>query len=176
MASNRDIVFPADSILATRRALQREVGPQVAGRALQEAGYSAGDALFARLTRAAGDDELAATPSAAFWDRLASLFREMGWGAMRHEDVHQGVGALIATDWFEIEPGSGPARCPFTTGVLANLLGRLAGADVAVLQVPCDDDRADCARFLFGSQQVLDELYSGLRTGRDLATSLSTLG
>jgi predicted hydrocarbon binding protein len=176
MVTNRDIRIPADSILATRRALQREVGPEAAGRALQEAGYSAGDAIYERLRRTTDDDALADTPSSAFWDLLSSIFREMGWGAMRHEEVHQGVGGLVATDWFEVEPDVDRPRCPFTTGVLANLLGRLADGDVAVMQVPCDEGQAGCARFLFGSQHVLDELYSGLRSGRDLAASLSSLG
>lgn len=176
MATNRDIRIPADSILAIRRALQREVGPDAAGRALQEAGYSAGDAIFARLTRTTDAHALADSPTASFWDHLSALFQEMGWGAVRHEEIHPGVGGLVTTEWFEVEPDGERSRCPFTTGVLANLLGRLADADVAVLQVPCEDHQPACARFLFGSQQVLDELYSGLRTGRDLTTSLSALG
>jgi hypothetical protein len=175
MASNRDIRIPADFVLAIRKTLQRELGPEHAGQAIQEAGHSAGDAIYARLTRSEGHEALAATPSAAFWNRLSALFREMGWGAIRHEELHEGVGSLVATDWFEVDPGD-PGRCPFTTGVLANLLGRLAGAGVAVMQVPCGNGQNDCARFLFGSESVLDGLYSGLHAGRDLTESLSTLG
>lgn len=175
MATNTDIRIPADSMHALRRSLSSELGGEAAGRALQEAGYAAGDALYDRLARTLGQDGLEATPSSSFWDRLASLFRELGWGAVRHEEMHPGVGAIVATDWFEVAGATGQARCPFTTGVLANLLGRVAGGDVAVLQVGCQGEEPGCARFLFGSGAALDGLYSGLREGHDLETALDAL-
>jgi predicted hydrocarbon binding protein len=175
MATSTDIRIPADSMHALRRSLTSELGGEAAGRALQGAGYAAGDALSDRLTRTLGEDGMEATSSTAFWDRLASLFRELGWGMVRHEEVHPGVGALVATDWFEVSDGPGGARCPFTTGVLANLLGRVAGGDVAVLQIRCDDGAPDCVRFLFGSATALDGLYAGLREGHDLETALGAL-
>jgi predicted hydrocarbon binding protein len=175
MATNKDIRIPADSIQALRRSLVSDLGGQAAGRALQAAGFAAGDALFDRLTRTAGDEGIEATPSASFWDRLAALFRELGWGVIRHEDLHPGVGALVATEWFEVGTETGRATCPFTTGVLANLLGRAAGADVSVLQVGCESEGAGCARFLFGSAAALDGLYSELREGQDLEAALGAL-
>jgi hypothetical protein len=174
MATSNDIRIPAESIHALRRSLAHELGPEPAGRALQEAGYAAGDTLYDRLTRGA-DGGMADVPSVTFWDRLDALFREMGWGAVRHEGLHPGVGALVATDWFEADPGAAGAGCPFTTGVLANLLGRVAGQDVAVMQTPCEDDQPRCARFLFGSADTLDGLYSELRSGHDLEAALSSL-
>lgn len=174
MATNRDIRIPAESIHSMRRSLHRELGAEAAGRALQEAGYAAGDALFDRIARGLGDD-VAATPSASFWDRLSNACREAGWGSLRHEEMHPGVGALVASDWFEVEPGQGRASAPFTTGVLANILGRVADEDVAVLQVPCGDGDPGCVRFLFGARHVLDGLYSDLRDGRDLEASLAGL-
>lgn len=175
MATNTDIRIPADSIHAMRRSLASELGGEVAGRALQEAGYAAGDALFNRLTRTVDEDGIEATPSASFWEQLASIFRELGWGVVRHEEMHPGVGALVASDWFEMDDGGGGASCPFTTGVLANLLGRVAGEDVAVLQVECDAQDPGCARFLFGSAAALDGLYAGLREGHGLDTALGAL-
>jgi predicted hydrocarbon binding protein len=174
MASNRDIRFPADSLLALRRALVREVGTQAATQALREAGHAAGDILFERLIR--DDDAPAATPRATFWGRLAGLFRELGWGTVEHEEPHPGVGALLARDWFEVGAGSAHPTCPFTTGVLANILGRIADGEVAVMVVGCDGSEPGCCRFLFGSRPVLDDLYGGLREGQDLETALGTLG
>lgn len=174
MAATREIRFPADAILAIRRSLVREVGAEAAGRALQEAGNAAGDALFDRLSRAA--DALADTPSASFWDRLAGLFREMGWGTVEHRDLHPGVGALDARDWFEVDPAARRPSCPFTTGVLANVLGRVAGGEVAVLQVPLPDGTPGGCRFLFGGAAAVERLYGGLREGRDLEAALSALG
>jgi hypothetical protein len=173
MTTHRDIRIPADSVHAIRRSLYRELGAEAGAQALQEAGYAAGDALFERLERGTSDDPLGSTPSTSFWDRLATAFRELGWGVMRHQALHPGVGALDAADWFELE-GTGSA-CPFTTGALANILGRVAGTDVAVLQAPAGEEPGT-ARFLFGSAGVLDDLYSGLREGRDLDTAIAGLG
>ncbi len=173
MAINRDIRFPAESILALRRALVREVGPQTATAALREAGHAAGDVLFDRLAR--DDESPESTPQATFWSRLAALFRELGWGIVEHEEPHPGVGALVARDWFELEDGAGRPTCPFTTGVLANVLGRVAGGDVAVMVIDCEGAEPRCCRFLFGSGAVLQDLYGGLRQGHDLRTALGAL-
>lgn len=173
MASNREIRFPAASVLALRTTLRQEVGTQAATLALQKAGHAAGDAIVQRLER---DEGLGDTPRGTFWTRLSSLFREMGWGAVEHEDVHAGVGALVATDWFEVDPAAATPTCPFSTGVLANVLGRVAGRDVAVMVVPCDDGDAGCCRFLFGAGPVLQQVYTALREGTELDASLGALG
>lgn len=172
MPSSRDIHLPADSVHALRRALIRQVGAQAATRALQEAGHAVGDRLAGRL----GDDQVGDTPRDAFWDRLTDLFRELDWGRVEHRAPHPGVGELRAFDWFEVEPDAQRPACPFTTGVLANVLGRAAGGEVAVLQVPCDDGSDGCVRFLFGAPHVLDRLYSGLQDGEDVEASLAALG
>jgi hypothetical protein len=173
MATNRDIRIPADSIHALRRSLASELGAQAAGRALQEAGYAAGDFVFDRLMRNVGDDAVEGTPTNSFWTRLSTLFGDLDWGSVRHEEVHPGVGAVVATDWFEVGPSR--ATCPFTTGVLANVLGRVAGGEVSILQIGCDGEEEGCARFLFGSAAALDGLYSGLREGQDLESALGAL-
>jgi hypothetical protein len=174
MATHRDIRIPVDSIHALRRSLSRELGPEAAGHGLQEAGYAAGDALFERINRGESADP-GSTPISSFWNRLASVFRELGWGRVHHEELHPGVGSLVATEWFEVGAGGRRAACPFTTGVLANLLGHVAGQEVAVMQADGPDDQAGCVRFLFGSPDVLNEVYTGLREGRDVAAALSML-
>ena len=174
MAATRDIQFPAASVLALRRSLIRQVGRDAAIRALQEAGHTAGDSLFERLTQEVGG--ISATPRDTFWDRLAAIFRELGWGTVEHQSPHPGVGALLARDWFEADDADRHPVCPFTTGVLANILGRAADGEVAVLQVGCDDGGPRCVRFLFGAPAVLDRLYDGLREGRDVGAGLAALG
>jgi predicted hydrocarbon binding protein len=173
MASYREIRIPAASVLTLRSTLRQEVGAQAATLALQKAGHAAGDAFFDRLEQ---DGAFEDTPQATFWSRLSSLFDEIGWGTVEHEDVHAGVGALLARDWFEIDPAASTPTCPFTTGVLANILGRVAGQDVAVMAVPCEGDEDGCCRFLFGAGPVLQQVYSGLRDGDRLETALATLG
>lgn len=172
MASNREIRIPTDSIASLRATLRQEVGAQAATVALQKAGHAAGNALYERLDR---DDGLSQTPQATFWSRLSGLFREMGWGTVEHEQLHPGVGALVARDWFEVDSAVRP-NCPFSTGVLANILGRVAGQDVAVMVVPCDDEADGCCRFLFGAGPVLQQIYGKLREGRELRASLVALG
>lgn len=167
MASKREIRIPADSVHALRRSLTRELGAATAARTLQDAGNAAGDALYERLERSS-HDEVGATPHSTFWDRLDGLFRELGWGSVQHEELHPGVGALVVSDWFEMQDGTRRSGCHFSTGVLANILGRLAGAEVAVLQV---EDR-----FLFGSGPVLNDVYAGLRDGRELTETIGALG
>lgn len=174
MAATRDIQLPAESILALRRALVRQVGREAADRALQEAGHSAGDALFGRLGQ--DPEDIGATPIETFWDQLSTLFRELGWGNVEHRTPHPGVGELQARDWFEVGDATGRPTCPFTTGLLANVLGRAAGSEVAVLQVDCDGDAPRCVRFLFGAPAVLDRLYADLREGRGVEAGLAALG
>jgi predicted hydrocarbon binding protein len=175
MSSNRDIRIPAQSILSLRRSLVRAVGAEAAARALQDAGHSAGDVLYERLGRALEADQVGATPRATFWDRLAALFRELGWGTLEHQELHPGVGALVGRDWFEADAESRHPTCHFTTGVLANILGRVAEEDVAVLQVECPDGSPGCCRFLFGNGDVLQGVYGALRSGRDLDAALGAL-
>src|SRR5690606_30154703 len=112
MESNRDIRIPATALIALRRALVRELGAEAAAPAIQEAGHAAGDALYERLVRGL-DGDPAATSSHHFWKRLDSLFRELGWGSMEQEELHPGVGALVAREWFEVDP-NGTGTCPFT--------------------------------------------------------------
>jgi hypothetical protein len=176
MATQKDVRIPTLALHALRRSLARESGPEAATRALQDAGHAAGDILVDRLGRNSADQDLGSTPTASFWERLATLFRELGWGSMHHEEVHPGIGALVASDWFEVDPSRDRTTCPFTTGVLANILGRTAGRDVAVMQVDGPGPQSGSVRFLFGSADVLTEVYGGLRDGRDLESALATLG
>ncbi|MFO7893616.1 MAG: hypothetical protein R6U63_07780 [Longimicrobiales bacterium] len=173
MANNREIRFPTAAVLTLRNTLRQEVGAEAATLALQKAGHAAGDALFQRLDR---DEPLDETPQATFWTRLSALFKEIGWGGVTHQEVHPGVGALVATDWFEIDPSAATPTCPFSTGVLANILGHVAGQDVAVMVVPCEPAADGCCRFLFGAGPVLQEVYAGLREGTELEITLAALG
>ncbi len=177
MANENQIMIPGDAMRAIRQRLDQEVGRETATRALQEAGHAAGDYLFQRVEEMLGTDDPGTVPSNTFWNHLSHVARELGWGALAHQEIHPGVGALTATDWFELEPHAHDSPCPFTTGALSNVLGRVAGQDMAVMQVPCDHhDEQPCARFVFGAPAVLDELYSGLSQGQGLDTALTELG
>jgi predicted hydrocarbon binding protein len=184
--STPELALPTASLLAIRQALTEEVGPDAAARALQRAGFAAGEALFPLLGDrpgpGAGANSAAAhppseLPETLFWRRLSELFASRGWGHLRYEPVHPGVGALVATDWVEASPAADAARpsCHFTTGLLANLLGFAADAEVGVLEVECRSRGDQRCRFLFGGAGALGAVYSSLLHGADVDQSLAQL-
>jgi predicted hydrocarbon binding protein len=180
-----DLALPAASLTALGRALAAEIGAERAAHALRAAGHAAGDALFRGFARGAtgeAADEAAATalaglPEERFWQRFAEFFAGRGWGRLTFEAVHPGVGALASGDCVEAVPGADAPipGCHFTTGVLANLLGRVAGDDVAVLEVECRSSGDPRCRFLFGAPAALDAVFADLAAGRDVDASLAAL-
>jgi predicted hydrocarbon binding protein len=161
-----------------RRSLEAAVGHDAAARALQLAGHEAGDAIFALL----GDAEWTAAKlddldESEFWQRLNRIFAERGWGELHFEELHAGIGALQSAEWTEADPGIPALRpsCHFTVGMIANLLGRIAGAEVGVIESECRSRGDLQCRFLFGGRTALDQVYAGIlagNTGDELLTSL----
>jgi bacteriochlorophyll 4-vinyl reductase len=161
-----ELALPVSSLAALRDALVVSVGTESAAQALRQAGFAAGDALF-QILAADDPDELAELPAPVFWSRLARLFAARGWGQLSYAQAHPGVGALEATNWVEAVPDNGAAQpsCHFTTGVLANLLGRVVGSEVAVLEVECRSRGEPRCRFLFGGAVAVYALYDRIAAG-----------
>jgi predicted hydrocarbon binding protein len=170
----QELALPIASLAALRNALIDVVGEDAAAVALRAAGYAAGDALFNAL--ASGDID-ASTATDRFWQRLAQIFQARGWGTLRHEDAHPGVGALNSLDWVEVDALGSALRpsCFLTTGLLANLLGRMAGEEVAVLEVECRSRGDARCRFLFGSADALDAVYAHIASGDSASAALDAL-
>jgi len=173
----QELALPVASLAALRRALEEAVGADGAAQALQAAGNAAGDAFHEILTVASADAPPADWAEATFWRRFSDLFTRRGWGSLSNEVVHEGVGALEARDWVESDPELGAARpaCAFTAGLLANLLGRIAGREVAVLEVECRSRGDESCRFLYGSPAALDAVYRRLRSGQAVGETLAAL-
>jgi predicted hydrocarbon binding protein len=180
-----ELALPVASLAAIRRALVTEVGPDIAARALQQAGFAAGDKLYDLLAShlspgqpdpygARNIDDVGA---ATFWRRLSEMFATRGWGRLSHEQAHAGVGALESSDWVEADPDSGATRpsCFFSAGVLANVLGRAANGEVGVLEVECRSRGDVRCRFLFGGKDALAAVYDSIRTGQDADSSVAQL-
>ncbi len=91
--------------------------------------------------------------------------------------MHPGVGALDAHEWVESDPDATAARpsCVFTSGLLANLLGRVCNDEVAVLEVQCRSRGDQHCRFLYGSPDVLDTVYGRIRAGEQVDDTLAAL-
>jgi bacteriochlorophyll 4-vinyl reductase len=177
-ATNRipELALPVAALAALRDALVVAVGTESAAQALRHAGFAAGDALF-RILAADEPHELANLPAAIFWSRLARLFTARGWGQLTYHQVHPGVGALDTTNWVEAVPDNRTAQpsCHFTTGVLANLLGRVVGSEVAVLEVECRSRGEPRCRFLFGGAVAVYALYDRIAAGDAADTALARL-
>jgi predicted hydrocarbon binding protein len=156
------------SLLSLRHALLRD-GSAQAAVALQEAGYAGGDALFAAFRRWLADrTDIAAEDLdvEAFEHRVSEFFGESGWGHIDIGTIDDIVATLDSADWGESEHGQleHPA-CHITTGMFADLFGRLAGAPVAVLEVECRSAGQPRCRFLVGSPAVMDAVYEEIGRG-----------
>lgn len=170
------IDLPLPALAAIRRELTAALGTDAAARTLQAAGNAAGDA-FHDLLAGAHDAPLAGLGEAEFWRRLGDFFAERGWGRLQHEAAHPGVGALESADWAEADTVGAARRpsCHFTTGLLANLLGRVAGESVSVLEVECRARGDLRCRFLFGGPAALDVVYGSVAEGASADRALEEL-
>lgn len=76
---------------------------------------------------------------------------------------------MNSAEWAEADPDSDTTlpSCHVTAGMLAGLLGRLAGEHVAVMEIECRSrGDAEC-RFLAGAPDTLQAVYDGATAGRD---------
>lgn len=171
----REVALPARGIVHLRRSLRDEVGQLAAVHALHAAGYAAGEALFQRFEAGLGGGAANLTRD-ALWDRMDRFFRDRGWGALKQNPLHPGVGALESGDWAEAEPGTETQpSCAFSTGMLSSFLTGLAGGPVAVLEVRCASRGDGVCSFAFGSEAVIHDLYGHLLEGASLSDALERL-
>jgi hypothetical protein len=172
----REIAVPITVFTALRRELEKEVGTLPAVRSLHHAGYEVGTEAAAGFV--SGDGErVAELTTSDFWNRLERFFSRRGWGSIRHEAAHGGVGMLVSSDWVEgsADETDSEGSCSFSTGFLAGLLSTLADRPVAVLEVTCRTRGDDACRFAFGAEAVVHDLYGRLVDGSDLTRALSEI-
>jgi predicted hydrocarbon binding protein len=172
-----ELALPAAALGALRNALTASVGAEAAADALRAAGHAAGDAFY-RILAAGDDDAVAGLGADRFWARLALLFSARGWGQLSFDEAHPGVGSLHATDWAEAagDGDAAAASCHLTTGLLANLLGQVAGSEVAVLEVECRARGDQRCRFLFGGTEAVYAVYDRLSAGDAPDAALARIG
>ena len=179
-----ELALPATALRALSAALSERLGADDAAYALRAAGNAAGTALHAAFAASAvgiadGDprEQLGEVDGAAFWHRFSDFLAARGWGRLRFRQLHDGVGALESSDWVEAgtDRNLGRPCCHLTTGMLANLLGGVAGDEVAVLEAECRSAGHDQCVFLFGAPATLEALYGDLAEGSDLDHALHEL-
>jgi predicted hydrocarbon binding protein len=179
-AEARFVRLPADAILAFRDILAEGRDGTEAAHLLRQAGYRIGEPLFRSLERWSEERHGSSPSSVAaepFWETLSGFFADLGWGTLRHADLHPGAAALDSDDWVEASGNATSASpaCHLTTGILADLLRRLAVQDVAVLEVECRSRGDERCRFIFAAPQVLEAVFEGMRDGRHYSEVLREL-
>lgn len=169
----RFVQVPAGLISSLRRALANDREPLQAVNLLRQVGYEVGEdvhrALSDHLASAGDARELDAD---AFWQGVSTYFQSIGWGRVEHRRLHPGVGALDLVDWIEAGSDGGPQGCHLSTGFFTDLLGRVAGDGVVVMEVPAEPGRS---RLLFGSGDTLAAVYQSLASGASLDEALGRL-
>jgi predicted hydrocarbon binding protein len=137
---------------------------------LQEVGYGAGEGLYRAFAAAHNPTDLDAD---RLGDVLAEFFTSAGWGTLTMSPVGTGALALDSPDWVEAQPGSAQApMCFFSTGMLADFLGRLSDQTVSVMEVECRSRGDARCRFLSATPEVLERVYNEMTQGRSYAEAL----
>lgn len=177
----RDMLTVTRASLLSLRAAVLRSGDLQAAVTLQEAGYAGGTALFesfkawlAERTEIGVED----LDVDSFQHRASEYFSEHGWGTLHVGTIDDVVATLDSPDWGECDTESTAQQpsCHLTTGMFADLFGRLAGAPVAVLEVECRSAGNDRCRFLVGSPEVMDAVYEEMGRGSDYEAAIRAQG
>jgi len=106
-------------------------------------------------------------------DVLSAFFQAIGWGAVTVAPMGNAALVVDSVDWAEADPGSAQTpMCFFSSGMLADFLGRLSGEPVAVMEVECRSRNDGRCRFLSASPDTLNAVYAQMTEGRDYAEVL----
>jgi len=170
LAGHGMLAFTRASLSTLRSALMRDGGPDAAIY-LQEAGYAGGDALwqaFRRWLSERSDITAEQMDVETFEARVSEFFRDAGWGSITISSLGDVVATLDSADWGEADANSATDHpsCHLTTGMFADLFGRVAAAPVAVLEVECRSMGAPRCRFLVGNPMLMEHIYDDMGTGR----------
>jgi hypothetical protein len=169
--TDKFVQVPAGLISSVRRALAGDREPLEAVNLLRQVGYEVGESVSRALGQHLGGDP-ASVDADTFWRGVSDYFQAIGWGRVEHRRLHPGVGALDLVDWLEAGSDGGPAGCHLSTGFFTDLLGRVAGDGVVVMEVPAEGR----SRLLFGSGETLGAVYQSLASGASLDEAIARLG
>jgi len=144
---------------------------------LQDAGFAAGAGVYqafcAWLPGHAGVTRPEDLDAAQLDSVLTEFFQASGWGAVTVGPLGGAALALDSTDWAEAEPGTAEtAMCFFSSGMLADFLGRLSGEPVSVMEVECRSKGDARCRFLSASPETLNAVYEEMSGGRGYEEAL----
>jgi len=173
----------ADGLTIGRGALRQlhvtllRDAPEAALSILQEIGFAAGEGVYQAFcawlpaeTGVGRPDELDA---GRLNDVLSAFFRHTGWGAVSVAPLGNAALVVDSSDWAEADPGSADApMCFFSSGMLADFLGRLSGEPVSVMEVECRSRNDARCRFLSASPDTLNAVYEQMTQGKGYEEAL----
>ncbi|MEX0935994.1 MAG: V4R domain-containing protein [Gemmatimonadota bacterium] len=175
-ANGTELRVPVALLHNLRRILREQSGELAAIHLLHDIGFATGESVHEQFLNSLDANPTTLTPD-AFWDALDQFSSQRGWGRIRHERGHPGLGIIRSSDWIESDPQSEAQRpsCAFSAGVLAHLLGRVAQGSIAVLEVGCRSRGDDECAFLFGAEEAVHRAYGLMQDGERLGRALSCL-
>ncbi len=170
----------AATLPALHRAIAHDREPGEAARLARQFGFESGPVFHEALEAWSAEEAGTALNELAperFWEMVATFFSSLGWGELKHERIHPGLVTLSSTDWAEAQPDSGAQHptCHVTTGVLADLLARVAGTDLAVMEVECRSRGDQSCRFVIGGPDALGSIYEKISSGHAFDEALERL-
>jgi predicted hydrocarbon binding protein len=147
---------------------------------LQEAGYAGGPALhqaFVGWCASQGLNVPEEMGGPEFGQRSAEFFSKIGWGSLTSGMLHDSVMTLDSEDWAEANPASGMQYpgCYLSAGLLADFFGRIANAQLAVMEVECRSMGHARCRFIVGSAETIQHVYDGLMQGVHYDAALAAM-
>jgi predicted hydrocarbon binding protein len=173
-----DVSLTASSLVALSPRALHALRDRAGAQALQEAGYAAGEATFRAfstwLPHSAGVEQPSDLAAPRLAEILSQFFMSLGWGAVQITAIGQAAVAVDASAWAEASPEAQLQypSCFFTAGLLADFLGRLAEAPLAVMEVECRSKGDVRCRWLVGAPETLSALYEHMTQGADYLTVL----
>ena len=168
-----DVTLSASTLVALSPRALHALRDRAGAQALQEAGYAAGEATFQAfatwLPGVAGVDQPADLAAPRLAEVLSQFFTALGWGAMRVSALGDAAVAVDAEQWAEAAPEAHLQypSCFFTSGMLADFMGRMANASLAVMEVECRSRGDARCRWLIGAPETLSSLYEHMTQGAD---------
>ncbi len=176
LAAAHGLTVGRDALRQLHVTLLRDA-PDAAFSILQETGFAAGAGLYQTFcawlpgeTGVARPDDLDAGRLTTV---LSAFFRATGWGSVSIAALGSAALVVDSSDWAEADPGSAEApMCSFSSGMLADFLGRLSGEPVAVMEVECRSKNDARCRFLSASPDTLNAVYERMTQGKTYAEAL----
>lgn len=164
------------AIQQLHQSLARSAGDNAVA-ILHETGSASGEGLYrsfsAWVQSQAGVAQPEELDAAMLNDVLSAFFSASGWGTLTVAPLGGAALAVDTADWAEAAPGTAQTpMCFFSSGMLADFLGRLSGEPVAVMEVECRSRNDQRCRFLSALPGTLQQVYEQMTQGKTYTEAL----